>query len=82
MQQKVARAYVDQLAAAHIFGAPIVTRIEALKGFYAAEGYHQDFLIHNPTYPYIVINDLPKIAALKRVWPTLYRDKPVMLAQD
>jgi peptide-methionine (S)-S-oxide reductase len=81
LQQKIARAYVDQLTAAHAFDAPIVTRIDPLKGFYAAEGYHQDFLIHNPTYPYIVVNDLPKIAALKRVWPSLYRDKPVMLAQ-
>ena len=46
---------------------PIVAKVEPLKGFYAAEGYHQDFLAHNPTYPYIVYNDLPKIAALKKV---------------
>jgi len=80
MQEKIARAYVSQLGAARVFGAPIVTKIEPLKGFYAAEGYHQDFLIHNPTYPYIVVNDLPKIEALRRVWPALYRDKPVVLA--
>lgn len=79
MQEKVARAYVAQLTAAHTFGAPIVTKIEKLNGFYAAEGYHQDFLIHNPSYPYIVYNDLPKIDALKRVLPAMYRDKPVML---
>ncbi len=79
-QEKIARAYVAQLGAAHVFAAPIVTRIEPLKGFYEAEGYHQDFLIHNPTYPYIVYNDLPKIDALKRVLPALYRDKPVTLA--
>ena len=79
MQEKVARAYVAQLTAAHTFSSPIVTKIEKLSGFYAAEGYHQDFLIHNPAYPYIVYNDLPKIDALKRVLPTMYRDKPVML---
>ncbi len=78
-QERIARAYVKQLAQANLFKAPIVTRIEPLKGFYPAEGYHQDFLIHNPTYPYIVRNDLPKIAALKRVYPKLYREKPVAL---
>jgi len=80
MQQKIAGAYVAQLTAAHVFAAPIVTKIEKLNGFYAAEGYHQDFLNKNSDYPYIVYNDLPKIAALKRVWPALYRDKPVLLA--
>jgi len=50
------------------------------KGYEQVEDYHQDFLIHNPTYPYIVRNDLPKIAALKRVYPQLYRDTPVILA--
>jgi peptide-methionine (S)-S-oxide reductase len=79
MQEKIARAYVAQLAAAHTFKDPIVTKIEKVNGFYPAEGYHQDFLIHNPNYPYIVFNDLPKIAALKRVLPEMYRDKPVML---
>jgi peptide-methionine (S)-S-oxide reductase len=82
MQQKIAAAYVAQLTAAHTFGAPIVTKIEPLKGFYNAEGYHQDFLIHNPTYPYIVYNDLPKIDALKRVLPAMYSDKPVVLADN
>src|SRR5476651_1116189 len=48
-QEKTARAYTAQLGGAHIFSGPIVTKIEALKGFYAAEGYHQDFLVHNPT---------------------------------
>jgi peptide-methionine (S)-S-oxide reductase len=80
MQQKIAAAYVAQLTATHVFSAPIVTKIEKLNGFYAAEGYHQDFLNKNPDYPYIVYNDLPKIAALKRVWPMFYRDKPVLLA--
>jgi peptide-methionine (S)-S-oxide reductase len=78
-QEKIAKAYVTQLGAAHVFGDPIVTKVEKLDGFFAAEDYHQDYLIHNPTQPYIVYNDLPKIDALKRVFPTMYRDKPVML---
>lgn len=80
-QERVARAYVAQLARQKVFASPIVTKIEPLKGFYPAEGYHQDFLIHNPHYPYIVINDLPKIAALKRLYPELYRAAPVALAE-
>ncbi len=79
-QERIARAYVAQLGKAHVFDAPIVTKIETLKGFYPAEAYHQDFLINHPDYPYIVFNDLPKIAALKRVFPALYRDTPVKLA--
>lgn len=78
-QERVARAYVEQLTKARIFGAPIVTRIEPLKGFYPAEGYHQDYLIEHPDQPYIVYNDLPKIAALKRVYPQFYRAAPVTL---
>ena len=80
LQTKIAKAYIAQLDGAHVFPTAIVTKVDALQGFYAAEDYHQDFLIHNPTYPYIVMNDLPKVAALKRVWPAMYRDKPVMLA--
>ena len=79
-QAMVAKAYIVQLGKAHIFPSAIVTRVEPLKGFYAAEGYHQDFLIKNPGYPYIVYNDLPKLAALKRVFPALYRETPVRLA--
>jgi peptide-methionine (S)-S-oxide reductase len=80
LQEKIARAYIAELSAAHIYAAPIATKIEKLSGFYRAEGYHQDFLIHNPNYPYIVYNDLPKIDALKRVLPAMYRDAPVKLA--
>src|SRR5258708_27712958 len=72
-QERVAKAYVAQPNQGKVFGSPIVTKIEPMKGFYPAEGYHQDFLIHNPTYPYIVRNDLPKIHALKNVLPELYR---------
>jgi len=77
-QQRIAQAYIAQLEKARAFRRPIVTRVDPLKGFYPAEAYHQDFLILNPRYPYIVINDLPKIANLKRLFPAQYRDKPVM----
>ena len=78
-QERIAKAYVAQLAKANVFRSPIVTKIEPLKAFYPAEGYHQDFLIKNPNHPYIVRNDLPKVAALKRVYPELYREEPVMV---
>jgi peptide-methionine (S)-S-oxide reductase len=79
-QARVARAYVAQLDQAHAFAAAIVTRIEPDRSFYPAEAYHQDFLTRNPTYPYIVINDLPKIAALQRLFPEFYRADPVLVA--
>jgi peptide-methionine (S)-S-oxide reductase len=78
-QAGVARDYIAQLDKAHVFGAPIVTTIETGKTFYPAEAYHQDFLAKNPHYPYIVINDLPKIEALKRVFPSVYRPDPVLV---
>ncbi len=49
-----------------------------VQGLLCAEAYHQDFLVRNPTYPYIVYNDLPKVAALKRVWPQYWREQPVL----
>jgi peptide-methionine (S)-S-oxide reductase len=79
-QERIAKGYVEQLTKGKVFSGPIVTRIEPLKGFYPAEDYHQDFLIHNPTYPYIVRNDLPKVYALKKVYPEVYRETPVMLS--
>jgi peptide-methionine (S)-S-oxide reductase len=79
-QARIAAAYVAQLDAAHAFPAPIVTRIEPGKAFYPAEAYHQDFLARHPSYPYIVINDLPKIEELKRLFPELYRAEPVLVA--
>lgn len=72
-QREIALAYVDQLTAAHVFSAPIVTQIVTLDGFYPAEEYHQDFLARHPNNPYIVFNDLPKLHALQRQFPTLYR---------
>jgi len=81
-QARVAKAYIAQLQASHTFSKPIVTRVDAYKGFYPAEGYHQDFLIKNPDYPYIVINDLPKIENLKRMLPQLYVATPVRVAEN
>lgn len=80
-QAKVAKAYIAQLNEAKLYDAAIVTKIEPGHAFYPAEGYHQDFLTLNPTYPYIVYNDLPKIANLKRLFPDLYRDDPVLVSQ-
>lgn len=80
MQQQIAERYIAQLGQAKVFSDPIVTRIEHFRGFYAAEAYHQDFLALNPTYPYIVINDLPKVRNLKRLFPDRYLAKPVLVA--
>jgi peptide-methionine (S)-S-oxide reductase len=80
VQQKTALDYIAQLNQAHVFSKPIVTRVDPLKGFYPAEGFHQDFLVRNPRYPYIVINDLPKIANLKREFPQTYVDQPARVA--
>jgi len=70
-QKKMAEAYIKQLNDAEVFSHPIVTQVVPLKGFYAAEAYHQHFLDNNMNYPYIVYNDLPKIAALKKQFPQL-----------
>ena len=78
-QEQVAMAYIAQLNQARIFRAAIVTRIEMDRPFYEAEGYHQDYLTRNPRNPYIVINDLPKIDDLKRLFPALYRPTPVLV---
>ena len=72
-QQKVANAYIAQLAAAKVFPAPIVTRVEPLKAFYPAEGYHQHYLSLHPNEPYIVYNDAPKLVHLKAMFPALYK---------
>ena len=72
-QASVARAYMAQLGAAHVYPRPIVTRIEQGTGFFPAEAHHQDFMARNPDYPYIVINDRPKVDALKRLFPLSYR---------
>jgi peptide-methionine (S)-S-oxide reductase len=72
-QARVARAYVAQLSAAHLFRRPIVTAIEPFRGFYPAEAEHQRFMARNPNYPYILINDRPKVDALRRQFAASYR---------
>jgi len=76
-QRRIAQAYIEQLDKVKTFRRPIVTTVDPLKGFFAAEAYHQDFLISNPRYPYIVVHDLPKLEALKKTFPARYRDQPV-----
>lgn len=78
-QRKVAEAYIAQLDKAHVFKQPIVTKVTDDTGFYPAEPYHQDFLTLNPTYPYIVYNDLPKIENLKQIFPADYSTDPVLV---
>lgn len=72
-QKAVAEAYIQQLNGAGVFPRPIVTKVTPLEGFYAAEDYHQDFLRRNPDYPYIVVNDLPKLRNLQAAFPTLLK---------
>jgi peptide-methionine (S)-S-oxide reductase len=81
-QRSIAQAYVAQLGRAKVFGRTIVTRVDPLKGFYAAEAYHQDFLQRNPRHPYIVINDLPKIENLRKIFPAIYREPPITATSD
>jgi peptide-methionine (S)-S-oxide reductase len=78
-QARIAKAYVDQLDQAKTFGKKLATTIESDRMFFPAEDYHQDYLTRNPRNPYIVINDLPKIESLKRLFPQLYRDKPALV---
>ncbi len=77
----MAKAYIDQLNKARLYDAAIVTTTEPDRTFYPAEGYHQDFLTNNPTYPYIVYNDMPKIENLKRLFPAEFRADPVLVAK-
>jgi peptide-methionine (S)-S-oxide reductase len=79
-QKNIATAYIAQLKQSGVFARPIVTRVDPLRGFYPAESYHQDYLVHNPSNPYIAFNDLPKIENLKRLFPDDYSDRPVLLA--
>ena len=72
--KRIAEAYVAQLTAAKTFSRPIVTQIAPLQGFYLAEAYHQNYLVNHPNQPYIVINDRPKVEALKRQFAAIYRE--------
>jgi peptide-methionine (S)-S-oxide reductase len=80
-QKKVAETYIAQLSKSGVFGAPIVTQLSPLQGFYPAEGYHQDYLLLNPTNPYIVYNDLPKIRNFQKLLPVLYQAKAVTVTE-
>jgi peptide-methionine (S)-S-oxide reductase len=73
-QRRVARAYIDQLDAAKVFGRRIVTDVSSSQAFYEAEAYHQDYFTRHPLDPYIMINDRPKVEALRRQFPELYVD--------
>ena len=74
-QKRIAQAYIDQLIRAKVFDRPIVTQVAALQSFHEAEAYHQDYLVHHPDEPYIVINDLPKVENLRKQFPGLYKTK-------
>jgi peptide-methionine (S)-S-oxide reductase len=78
-QAQVANAYVEQINRTNIFGKRLATTVQALEAFYPAEAYHQDFLTLHPGHPYIVFNDLPKVDNLKRLFPTDYSAKPVLV---
>jgi peptide-methionine (S)-S-oxide reductase len=78
-QAQIAKAYLTQLDGAHVFKAPVVTTIEPDKAFYAAEDYHQDYLVHNPDQPYIAHYDIPKVKNLERLFPGIYRPDPVLV---
>ena len=72
-QRDAARRYIAKLEAARLYSAPVVTEVSPLGTFNRAEEYHQNYLAHHPDQPYIVINDAPKLAALRRQFPDLYR---------
>ncbi len=72
-QERAAKAMIAKLTAEHTFSAPIVTQVVALRGFYPAEAYHQHFADKNPDYPYIVVNDAPKVADLRAKFPSLVK---------
>ena len=73
-QKRIAEAYIAQLNAAHLFARPIATQVTPLKAFYRGEDYHQDYALHNPGNPYILVCDRPKIEALKKEYPNLFQE--------
>jgi peptide-methionine (S)-S-oxide reductase len=80
-QEKVAKAYVAQLDAAHVFSRPIATRIDPAGPFYPAEAYHQDYLDLHPDAPYIAVNDMPKVQALQTLFPENWQPTPVKVGK-
>ena len=79
-EAKFAKDYIAELDAAKVYPRPLATKVEPLAAFYPAEGYHQNYLTLHPSQPYIAYNDIPKVENLKRLFPSLYRDKPVLVA--
>lgn len=80
VQQAEAASYIATLERKRVYDAPVVTKIEALRGFYAAESYHQDFAVHNPDNEYIVVNDLPKLRKLKESYPALVKPNAPLIS--
>lgn len=78
-QREVADAYIEQLDASGVYGRPIATRVETTPSFFRAEDYHQDYMTENPRQPYVVINDLPKVANLRKMFPQRYRAEPMLV---
>ena len=81
-QEKVAKDYIAQLQAAHVFASPIVTKVTPFKAFYPAEGYHQNYLTLHPDEGYIAQNDIPKVRGLKRLFPQTWQPGPVLTATN
>lgn len=81
-QATVAKDYIAQLGKAHAFSRPIVTQVSGDQGFYPAEDYHQNYLTLHPDEPYIAMNDIPKVEGLKRLFPDLYQQSPVLAATN
>lgn len=80
VQLSATRSYIAQLDKSGVFESPIVTQVEFGKQFYPAEDYHQNYMTLHPNDAYIRFNDLPKVAALKRIYPAIYRPDPVLVA--
>ncbi|HLZ76573.1 peptide-methionine (S)-S-oxide reductase MsrA [Phenylobacterium sp.] len=78
-QQRVAEAYIKQLNDAHVYRKPIATRVDPLKGFFNAEDHHQDYLVRHPENPYIPAYDIPKVVALRQVFPDRYVAQPTLV---
>jgi peptide-methionine (S)-S-oxide reductase len=74
-QKQIAEAYIAQLDQARVFKHKIVTQVVPLKAFYPAEGYHQNYATIHPNNPYILFNDAPKVANLRKEFPDLYTGK-------
>jgi peptide-methionine (S)-S-oxide reductase len=72
-QRAEALAYIARLDRERIYSSKVVTLVAPLRGFYPAEAYHQDFAVHNPDNPYIVVNDVPKVKKLRQQFPALVK---------